>query len=503
MSVQKVDFIGQAAGLLQDVQHRVVPLGFTQDALNVEYDQDGEIIFPRNGSRRHVRLASSAAVDGLWFLVRPDGTNVLFASSGTRLYSVDAMGAVTPEETGLAASPRPWDAEAYLGKLLLVNKDNAPRIYDTTLRVWGDETGASLPSSWVTGNWPRNIGLVAAGDNERLVAWGFEKEPSTVYFSALQNYLDWNAANDSFSISPLEEDGEEVVAVVGFHELVLVMKQTRTVVYKNLYPDAIQNNQVGRRVLPYGCVGPRSVIPLWNDVWWMSQDGPVSLRAADTYGDLAADVLGGRIQKTLADIDPMRRWQMIGYHDERFRRLSWYFAGRDDTNNRNRLDYYYDRTVEDHVGRKMGAWGLCEGVEVASVVSYQTAGPVIVLTGDFRGDIYQANFMYRDGNRPIESYFIHPDVDPGVRARVVEADYLIHKGGENLEASLIVDSTEERPISGDLSPAFTGKRPPFFARKVPYGYGHTFGMKIRHRQTADDNAVYSGWRGRVSAKGRR
>ena len=413
---------------------------------------------------------------------RRDQTWGIVAIAGDQIVEILATGAVNPLTTFTEGIGKPWDAVNYLGRLFMVNGHEAPKVYETAVEDWLDMEGASFPAAWRPGNYPSNIGMVAAGRNERLVAWGFREDPSRAYFSALQDFLDWTDESNAFSLIARKDDGERLVAVVEFHDHVMLMKETKTVIYSDLDPTigATQN----MRTIPYGCVSARSVVKLENDVYWMSQDGPMSLKAVEQFGDVAGEIMASRIAGVVGDISPNFKHKAVGIFDTRFQRLSWFYPTRQSVKNQMRLDLYIERVTKDPMGFIQGAWMLSDNLEVARAFEIVTAGGPMILSGDYDGWVNQQNIGRDDFGSGIAASYLFPMVDYKAPALHAEVDFLVGKGGGCLTAGAAVDDRDFITLAGDLSPSFPGDAPPAISRKVLTGQGRRLQLRIDFDPTA-------------------
>ena len=509
--MRTLQFLKHDGGLFEEVTARVVPTNFTPSAKNVDLDLDGELVLPRNGYTRHFETPiTSAKVDGIWPYRKSDGTFYLMAATGDGVLWIIYPDGVAHGLATLEAGNSPWFGLAYGGKFFFANGRNPIQVVGEPEIVLGipyfttdelqDIDGVSVPGEWGPGNYPAKIGLVMQGKNERLFAFGMPEDHSRVYFSALQNWLDWTTDNDAFSLAPLEETGERIMAVASFYEKLIIFKETQAVIYTGLDPTSGDVN-APTSVIPYGCVSNRSIVRVENDLLWMSQEGPMSLRAVEQYGDLAADTLGGRIRVTLKEMNALALESIVGVNDVKNRRVRWCYPVRGLAGNSKILDYYYDRRVKDSSGRISGAFMYGDNIPATCFCTYESAGGHVVLFGDEDGYVNRLNFMWTDNGTLIESEYNYAEVDPGVRCRLVEADFMVSEGGGRLSASIVWDEQDEIPMVGSLEPA-SHLVHPAQARKVPLGNGRTFHVKVIHDGT-DNRSTLVGWRGRVSLKGRR
>lgn len=471
-------------GLIQSLPGRMLSASFTPEAINVQITRDGRLQLPRLGQTRfsNAQVSVGDEVTGLFWMRRRDQTWGIVAIAGDQISEILATGAVNNLTTFTAGVGKPWSAVNYLGRLFMVNGFEAPKVYETVVEDWLDMEDASFPDAWSEGNYPSNISMIAAGRNERLVAWGFREDPSRAYFSALQDFLDWTDESNAFSLAVREDDGERIVAVVEFHDHVLMMKETKSVIYSGLDPTigAAQN----MRTIPYGCVSPRSVVKLENDVYWMSQDGPMSLKAVEQFGDVAGEIMATRIQGVTREISPNFRSKIVGIFDTRFQRLSWFYPTRQAVKNQKRLDLYIERVTKDPMGFIQGAWMLSDNMEVAAAFEISTAGGPMILSGGYDGWINQQNAGRDDFGSGIAASYLFPVADYKAPVLHAEVDFLIRKGGGALTAGTAVDDRDFITLAGDLSPSFPGDAPPAISRKVLTGQGRRLQLRIDFDTTA-------------------
>lgn len=488
--MRRLDLYRNDAGLHENVPGQMVAPGFTPDASNVDIDRDGRLSLPRMGTVRQVASPlASGKVNGLWRLGRRDGTWALVAVCNNTAYKISATGTATSLGTANGATDEMRSAVSYFGKLFIASGRAVPQVYETELEDLDDLEGATLPQAWENGNWPGHMTLINAGANERLAAWGFQRDRSRVYFSALQDYLDWTTEEDAFSLVPAEDDNELAVSVFSFYDKLVINKETRTHIYQGV--DATTGEIAKYDNIRGGSMAHSSVVYTGQDVLWLGPDGFMSMRTVQEYGDVATQVLNSRIQASLKKISPTRAKQTVGYWDAEYQRARWFVPARSSYKNALIFDYYPDRRYKDSSGYTTGAWMVGEGINASCVVSFPSAGRPIVLAGDYDGYINRLNAGHQDLGDDIASNYSFPKLDLGNRGRLPFLDFMVSAGGDALQAQVSIDDATAVAMAGDLAPTFPGDAAPARARKVHYGAGHHFRPIVAHTG-GDTQAILDG-----------
>jgi len=479
-------FLDCTGGLLEGAPGKIVPTPFLPAARNIEILTDGTLQIPRRATVENWTTdALAGPIVGLWRFERQDGSVAHIAIAGTTVYRIAAtgrpwaIGAVTEIDEGA------WTAAVYMNRLFMFGPDNEPLVYGggaagTDLDLISDLDGIDLPLSWEPGNWPTGVTLIGADKTERLAAWGCSQRPSDVHLCGNRDFLDWDwteTSSTAFRLRVLEGDGEPVIGVSDFQQLLLCHKQTKTVVYADV--DPVAGTASGMRVIPFGLVGPLAIKRVENDVHWFSPQGPVPLSAWDAYGDVFVNVATDRIRDFLTELDANRLHQIVAIHDRQNERIRYLVPLQNEPHNSGVIDYHLLRRHADPQGVTLGAFLVGDLLEGCYASSLNTAGQWIVLLGDYEGNVRHMDFGVLDSYGDFwESYFELPHMDLGVRGQVLLADFLMAEGGENLTASIRFDDQNWRPLPGTLAPSFGHQRTPAISRKVPTGLGGRLGLRV-------------------------
>lgn len=458
------------------------PPGFSPSMLNVDIGIDGRLTFPGMRTQVFTSEAMPGPIRGLWKLTRPDGTWAICAASNSTLYRVKATGAL--ETLGALHGPEHihYSGQVYAGRLFVCSGHGSPQVYQTELEDLAELDDASLPASWKEGNWPAKVTLVNAGANERLAMWGLRENPSRVYFSKLQDYLDWNDVDSSFWLDVAAEDGEAVSTVASFHDLLVCGKRTRSIAYTQGNPGA---EPTGMQILPFGSAAQESLLNVGNNLLWRDDYGIVALSAA-LEPDAAArsELLSRRISESMAQVPPLQSKSSFAVWDEEFRRARFFGASRTSRDNDLHWDYYPYHAKPGH----SGAWVPGSGIEASCAITLRTAGGPAVLLGGYDGHLY---LMNRGHGSDVPSHYTLPKIRLPRRGVIRILDWMTEEGGENLQAEAGIDGGAATVLPRTLAPHFSGTAEPARARHLHYGLGHEFSFTLRHRG-GSERAVFDG-----------
>lgn len=194
------------------------------NALNVLFTTRGAVK-QRSGYAQLTASQGTNRYDSLTAFYKADGTKQIVAGAGNRLEALSAAGAVTATDATPTASPH------YFQRF---GGPTAEHIYISngtdTVRRWTGSIFETPSYSGVTPN-GRFVGL-SITDN-RLVVARFSgatagNNPSTVRFSNEGDPLTFGSTN-YVDLTP--GDGEEIMGVVSWRDLVVVFKQTKFFVF--------------------------------------------------------------------------------------------------------------------------------------------------------------------------------------------------------------------------------------------------------------------------------
>ena len=288
------------------------------DAMNVFFTTRGSVEQRSGFAEFNVDLLPADA-DSLAAFYKNDGTKQLLIGMGNRLRVVNEVGAtVADKSVGVSGSPHFFQrfGGPTAEHIYIANGVDAVRRWTGT--TFEDPTYSDVTPSG------RYLGLMST-DN-RLVSARFSgalagNNPSSVRFSAEGNPLSFGATH-YVDLTP--GDGEEIMGVVSWRDLVFVFKRSRFFVF---YGNSVDDD--GEPVFNYrpvdagvGLVSPRAVAVSEQGVYFLAQtgiyftSGGQPARVSDIvepifHGGASIYYTGGELN--YAEIDE----STMVYHDER------------------------------------------------------------------------------------------------------------------------------------------------------------------------------------------
>jgi hypothetical protein len=378
------------------------------DLLNIDLSATGAIA-SRKGSIAYTTAAIGAAgkIMGLFRLLKSSGAKYLLAAEGGNFYedSLAAPGDFSTSRGSGYSTSKLWLCAEYSDKLFLANGYDAPLLYAGGAAVTNlvDEPGASLPGAWVGINQPAGFSVTTYGRAERMAAWGIASEPSRVWFSAIQNPLDWSditGAAGGYNILVLKDNGEAVKAVVPFYDFTVIFKETECALYAG-YTAADTSLQ---KIFPLGTVAPRSVVQVGRDIYWWSHLGPVSMSGTNEYGDLDMASISTKIESEVRRVNRRLEHQIVALHDKDNSRVIWFYPPTGSTVNSAALVFHYD----------IGAWSKYDNLQAHSALAVvDAAGGNTLYLGRNDGHLHRLGVGTSDAGVAFTSRYLTPWITSG------------------------------------------------------------------------------------------
>lgn len=194
------------------------------DALNVLFTQRGAVQ-QRSGYARFTSAEGTNRYDSLAAFYKADGTKQLIAGAGNRLEALSSGGAILASSTSPTASPHFFERfGGPTAELMFIANGT------DTVRQWN---GAAFSTPTYTGVTPDGKFLGLSVTDNRLVVARFNgtsagDNPSTVRFSHEGDPLSFDT-DDYVDLNP--GDGEQIMGVATWRDLVIVFKQTKFYVF--------------------------------------------------------------------------------------------------------------------------------------------------------------------------------------------------------------------------------------------------------------------------------
>jgi hypothetical protein len=286
-------------------------------AENVTYEANGSArkwggTYPLNSA-----IAGTPTVRGLFEYWKSVGgfEGWLMAQAGTKVYKMDRSGNI-PDGT--------WDD---ISGAVTITDDSLPLYAVLEDQVVVTTSEADAPYTWNgVGNAAALAGTPPASrccctHNNRMWLGSTTANPSRIYYSADLDPTDWTSA-DSGSIDIDPNDGDRVIGMVSaFGRLVIFKGPNHGSIHiiSGTAPTGADaySHQVVMRGIP--AITPRAIIPVGNDIWFVSNRGIYSLANVQQYGDYAAALVTNGLQSFWRDtINRGQLTQAVGnYYSEK------------------------------------------------------------------------------------------------------------------------------------------------------------------------------------------
>lgn len=316
-----------------------------------------------------------------------------------------------------------------------------------------ETTHPGEPRNWDTDP-PAGFCLRGEGRQNRMYAWGFADDPNRIDYSELG--VPWNwlwadldgevieevlvfssaGAADGGYFYAIQDDGEKVVGIAELYGVMVVFKTNSTLIYSGEH--GVDWGIQAR--LPVGCSSYRSVIRAGNDLYWWSEQGPVSLSAVQEYGDLKMADAGINVIDEVTDTNKNHLARVVGYHDRENFRLIWLVPSAGETTCDKGIVYYYDAP------QRWSIWNgdYCEKNCVLVGTGHDIGGTV-AYAGNEAGEIHYLNQGYDDSGEVILASYTTAWTDlgdPDSRKRAMWLDVINgYEGAEGVAISVGWDYT--------------------------------------------------------------
>lgn len=237
-------------------------------------------------------------------------TPVLGANGGYRIYKFDSVsGTYKALTVGTASFTTATTFD-----------DTGVAFYSPTLNPPSSNTAYNTPADWNANGYPEGVAAIAVGKDQRLLAWrGY-----TVWVSAANNCLDWltTGADGAFTFPVYGGINNSIKAVGTLYDLTCIFTPTNAFFYSG----TSANDFTLSRIQGTGCVSPKSIHQVENDLFLWSQYGPTSLQRILQGADVAATNISEKIRPLVND-DTRRDywWQISAFNDPQTRRSIWLY----------------------------------------------------------------------------------------------------------------------------------------------------------------------------------
>ena len=276
-------------------------------AENVVIRESGRIAF-RKGFKQKV-APSGTAISSL--IEHNDyGTNKVFASYGTSIYTIDftAPNAAFPSSGAdvkhtVANSSGKWQFINFNNRLTCIHENIVPQRYDgsqSSGSKWAAFDNAHRPSSVTSAQFKPSCGMGFYG---RLWVGGVAESKDVLYYSSLLDADDFRttpengASNGGLIDLKTVWGSDDIVAIHPFFGKLVVFGKNNIAIYNN--PNVIGSMALDEVIQGVGCVSRDSVQPIGDDLVFVSSTGLRSLARTTEKDKLPMLDLSLNIKDTL------------------------------------------------------------------------------------------------------------------------------------------------------------------------------------------------------------
>ena len=243
---------------------------------NIMIRESGRISF-RKGLKQKV-VPSGVAI-GSMVEHNDQGTNKIFASHGTSIYTVDfaSPNAAFPSSGAdfkhtVGGTTGNWQFVNFNNRLHCFHTGVIPQRYDGSLGSGVKWTAHATDPASITTLFDPSCGMGSYG---RLWVGGVTEAPDVVYYSALLDGDDWTGAGTGFIDLKTVWGTDEIVHIAAFFGKLVIFGKNNIAIYDN--PDDATNMSLNEVVSGVGLVNRDTVQAIGDDLVFLSNTGLRSL----------------------------------------------------------------------------------------------------------------------------------------------------------------------------------------------------------------------------------
>ena len=278
---------------------------FLTKAENVVIRESGRIAF-RKGLKQ--KVAPSGTAIGSLIEHNDQGTNKVFASYGTSIYTVDFTDtdAAFPSSGAsvkhtVSNSTGKWQFIEFNRRLTCIHENIVPQRYDGSQSTkWAAFDNAHRPAGVSSGEFKPSCGMGFYG---RMWLGGVAEEKDVLYYSTLLDADDFrttsvNGASNGGHIDLKTVWGvDDIVAIAPFYGKLVVFGKNNIAIYDS--PNVIGSISLNEVIRGVGCVSRDSVQAIGDDLVFLSSTGLRSLGRTTEKDKLPMQDLSINVKDTL------------------------------------------------------------------------------------------------------------------------------------------------------------------------------------------------------------
>jgi hypothetical protein len=271
-------------------------------AENIVLRESGRISF-RKGFKQKV-VPSGTTINSI-IEHNDQGTNKIFASHGTSIYTIDfttpnaafpASGADVKHTVGSTTGD--WQFINFNERLTCIHTGVVPQRYNGAAgsgSKWAAFDNATRPPTVTTAEFKPSCGSGAYG---RMWVGGVEEEKDVLHYSALLDADDFTTASGGGSIDLKKVwDKDDIIAIAPFYGQLAVFGKNNIAIYES--PDVIGSIKLNEVIRGIGCIARDSVQAIGDDLVFLSSTGLRSLARTSEKDKVPLTDISSNIKDTL------------------------------------------------------------------------------------------------------------------------------------------------------------------------------------------------------------
>ena len=285
-------------GLNTQVNPSTLDASFLTTANNIVMRESGRISF-RKGLKQKVVPTGTAI--GSIVEHNDSGTNKIFASHGTSIYTVDftSPNAAFPSSGAdvkhtVANSTGDWQFINFNKRLHCLHTGVVPQRYDGAQSSGSRWAAHTTDPASISTLFDPSCGMGAYG---RVWAGGVTEAPDVVYYSVLLDGDDWTGTGSGFIDLKTVWGNDEIVALAAFYGQLVIFGKNNIVLYDG--PESGGTLALNEVIRGVGCVARDSVQAIADDLVFLSETGLRSLARTTEKDKLPLQDLSLAIKDTL------------------------------------------------------------------------------------------------------------------------------------------------------------------------------------------------------------
>ena len=296
LSYQPLPNLGINGLNTQDNPATLDPSYLTQ-ADNIVLRESGRIAF-RKGVKQ--KVAPSGTAIGSLVEHNDGGTNKIFASYGTSIYTIDFTSPASAFPTGnddtkhtVGSSTGDWQFVNFNARLHCFHTGVVPQRYDGSLGSGSKWTAHATDPAGISTFDPS----CAMGYYGRIWCGGISENKDTVFYSNLLDGDDWTGGSTGYINLKTVWGTDEIVAIAPFYGKLVIFGKNNIVIYDS--PDVVGSLALNEVIRGVGLVSRDSVQAIGDDLVFLSNTGLRSLARTTEKDKLPLTDLSLNIKDTL------------------------------------------------------------------------------------------------------------------------------------------------------------------------------------------------------------